>query len=111
MKVRTKLHGDIPVLSVSGDMMNDARSGEIHTSIKDLIKNNHNKVVIDLGKVAWLASVGLGSILASYTSLKNAGGELKLARSTRKIRSVLIFAQLTKIIKDYDTVEQAIASF
>jgi anti-sigma B factor antagonist len=111
MKVRTKLHGDIPVLTVTGDMMNDARSGKIHTSIKDLIKNNHNKVVVDLGKVTWLASVGLGAILASYSSLKNAGGELKLARSTRKIRSVLIFTQLTKIIKDYDTVEQAIASF
>lgn len=111
MKVRTQLHGDIPVLTVSGDMMNDARSGEIHTRIKDLIKNNHNKVVIDLGKAAWLASVGLGAILASYTSLKNAGGDLKLARSTRKIRSVLIFTQLTKILKDYDTVDEAIVSF
>ncbi len=111
MRIKQKLYGDITVLTISGKLRVDAKGIDLHNYVKELIKNNQNKVVLDLGKVTWLASVGLGSILASYTSLKNAGGDLKLARSTRKIRSVLIFTQLIKILKDYDTVKKAVISF
>lgn len=111
MKISEKPHGDVTVLTISGKMMIDAKSTDLHKYIKELILKNQTKIIIDLGKVTWLASVGLGAILASYTSVKNAGGNLKLARSTRKIRSVLIFTQLIKILEDYDTVQEAVDSF
>ena len=111
MRISEKSHGEVIVLTISGKMMIDAKSTDLHKYIKDLIAKNQTNIVIDLGKVTWLASVGLGSILASYTSVKNAGGNLKLARSTRKIRSVLIFTQLIKILEDYDTVNEAVESF
>lgn len=111
MRISEKQHDDITVLTISGKMMIDAKSTDLHKYVKELIEKNQNKVVIDLGKVTWLASVGLGSILASYTSLKNSGGLLKLARSTKKIRSVFIFTQLTKILQDYNTIDEAIDSF
>ncbi len=111
MRISEKSHGEVIVLTISGKMMIDAKSTDLHKYIKDLIEKNQTNIVLDLGKVTWLASVGLGSILASFTSLRNAGGDLKLARSTRKIRSVLIFTQLIKVLKDYDTVAEAVASF
>ena len=111
MKISDKSYGEVTILTISGKMMIDAKSTDLHKYIKDLIAKNQTNIVIDLGKVTWLASVGLGSILASYTSVKNAGGNLKLARSTRKIRSVLIFTQLIKILEDYDTVNEAVESF
>jgi len=111
MRIKENLHDDITVLTISGKMMIDAKSNDLHNYVKNLIQKKQTKVVIDLGKVTWLASVGLGAILASYTSLKNAGGNLKLARSTHKIRSVLIFTQLINVLEDYDTVKEAIESF
>ena len=111
MRISEKLHDDITVLTISGKMMIDAKSSDLHKYVKELITKNQTNIVIDLGKVTWLASVGLGAILASYTSAKNAGGDLKLARSTRKIRSVLIFTQLIQILEDYDTVQEAVESF
>ncbi len=111
MRISEKSHGEVIVLTISGKMMIDAKSTDLHKYIKDLIEKNQTNIVLDLGKVTWLASVGLGAILASFTSLRNAGGDLKLARSTRKIRSVLIFTQLIKVLADYDTVEEAVNSF
>ena len=111
MRIKDQLYDDITVLVISGKMKVGVKNTDLHNHVKELIKNNQNKVVLDLGNVTWLASVGLCSILASYTSLKNAGGNLKLARSTRKIRSVLIFTHLIKILKDYDTVQSAVESF
>ena len=111
MRISEKSYGEVTVLTISGKMMLDASTIDLHKFIKNLIANNQTKIVLDLGKVTWLASIGLGQILASYTSLKNAGGDLKLARSTRKIRSVLIFTQLVKVLEDYDTVKEAVDSF
>lgn len=111
MRISEKSHGEVTIITISGKMMIDAKSTDLHKYIKDLIDKNQTKIVIDLGKVTWFASVGLGAILASYTSLKNAGGNLKLARSTRKIRSVLFFTQLIEVLEDYDTVKEAIDSF
>lgn len=111
MRISEKSHGEVTILTISGKMMIDAKSTDLHKYIKDLIDKNQTKIVIDLGKVTWFASVGLGAILASYTSLKNAGGNLKLARSTRKIRSVLFFTQLIEVLEDYDTVKEAVDSF
>jgi anti-sigma B factor antagonist len=111
MRISEKIHDNITVLTISGKMMIDAKSSDLHKYVKELIAKNQTNIVIDLGKVTWLASVGLGAILASYTSLKNASGDLKLARSTRKIRSVLIFTQLTKVLEDFDTVQEAVNSF
>lgn len=111
MRISEKSHGEVTIITISGKMMIDAKSTDLHKYIKDLIDKNQTKIVIDLGKVTWFASVGLGAILASYTSLKNAGGNLKLARSTRKIRSVLFFTQLIEVLEDYDTVKEAVDSF
>lgn len=111
MKIKEKTSGSVTVLSLSGKMMMDAQSSELHHHVKKLIKSGNKQIVIDLGKVSWLASIGLGAILASYTSLKNASGDLKIARASRKIRSLFIFTQLIDIFKDYDSVDEAVASF
>jgi anti-sigma B factor antagonist len=111
MRIKEKSHNGVTVLSLSGKMMMDAHSSDLHHHVKKLIENGKTQVVIDLGKVSWLASVGLGAILASYTSLKNADGDLKIARASRKIRSLFIFTQLIDIFKDYDSINEAVASY
>ena len=63
---------------------------------------------MDMGKITWFGSTGLGALLASYTSLKDNGGDLKIARATRKIRSVFMFTQIIKVLENYDTVEEAV---
>jgi anti-sigma B factor antagonist len=111
MRIKEKTFDDVTVLSLSGKMMMDAHSSDLHHYVKKLIDSGKKQVVMDLGKVSWLASIGLGAILASYTSLKNADGDLKIARASRKIRSLFIFTQLIDIFKDYDSVDEAVASF
>ncbi|MEE9190427.1 MAG: STAS domain-containing protein [Candidatus Neomarinimicrobiota bacterium] len=111
MRIKEKTYGSVTVLSLSGKMMMDAHSSDLHRHVKKLVDSGKKQVVMDLGKVSWLASIGLGAILASYTSLKNADGDLKIARASRKIRSLFIFTQLIDIFKDYDSVDEAVASF
>ena len=110
MRIKETEKDDVIVLTLSGKMMLDAKSTSLHDYVKDLIQQGKNKVVMDMGKITWFGSTGLGALLASYTSLKDNDGDLKIARATRKIRSVFMFTQIIKVLENYDTVEEAVTA-
>lgn len=111
MRIKETVKGDVTLLILSGKMMNGPASIHLHPYIKELIEKGQTKIVVDMGKVKWFSSTGLGSLLASYTSLVNAGGDLRIARPTRKIYSVFMATQLTKVFDSFDTIEEAIESY
>lgn len=110
MRIKETEMDGVVVLTLSGKMMLDAKSESLHDYVKDLIQKGKNKIVMDMGKITWFGSTGLGALLASYTSLKDSDGDLKIARATRKIRSVFMFTQIIKVLENYDTVEEAVAA-
>ncbi|MEE9167494.1 MAG: STAS domain-containing protein [Candidatus Neomarinimicrobiota bacterium] len=111
MKIKESTKGDVTVLTLSGRMINGPQSVLLHPYIKDLIEKGQKEIVVDMGKVKWFSSTGLGSLLASYTSLRNAGGDLKIARPTRKIYSVFMATQLIQVFQSFETVEKAVESY
>ena len=111
MRIKETIQGDITILSLSGKMMNGPESVHLHPYVKELIEKGQTRIVVDMGKVKWFSSTGLGSLLASYTSLRNADGDLRIARPTRKIYSVFMATQLIKVFKNFDTIEEAVESY
>jgi len=111
MKIKETTEGNVTVLTLSGKMMNGSQSIDLHPYVKELIEKDQLNVVVDMGKVKWFSSTGLGALLASATSLRNAGGDLKIARATRKISSVFFMMELTSVFESFETVEEAVASF
>jgi anti-sigma B factor antagonist len=92
-------------------MMAGPELDKIHDKIKELVAKGTRKLVIDLGEVDLMDSRGLGVLVAAYTSLKNEKGELKLARITNKIQSLLVITHLTTVFKTYPSAEEALKSF
>ena len=111
MKVKEKMEGDVAVLQLSGKLLGGPETKEIHDHIKGLVADNIKKIVVDLSRVKWMNSSGLGILMASYTTLKNAEGDLVLANITDKVNSLLMITQLMTIFKSFDTVDRAVASF
>ena len=110
MKIKEKIENHIAVLSLSGKMMGGPETMALHEHIRGLINDGINKIVIDLSGVKWINSSGLGVLMASMTTIKNANGQLKLANVTEKVESLLMITQLIRIFETYETIERAIAS-
>lgn len=91
--------------------MGGPETAEIHTRVKELVANGVKKVIIDLGKVTWMNSTGLGALMSSLTTLRNAEGELKIARATDKVKSLFMVTKLITIFDSYDSVEEALKAF
>ena len=51
------------------------------------------------------------NLVEKYTTVKNGGGELKLANLTEKIESLFVITKLNIVFANYATVEDAIESF
>lgn len=111
MAVKEKIIGNVAVLMVSGKLMGGNETREVHEKVKSLINDGLKKVVIDLSKVKWLNSQGLGMLMACFTSLRNAGGDLRIAGATDRVNSLLMITKLITIFETFETADRAVATF
>ena len=109
MRIKEKQKGDVTLLTLKGDMIHD--KVDLHPYVKNLIEDGKKKIVVDLRHIKWFSSTGLGALMAAYTSLKNADGEMKIARPSRKIYSLIYQMELREVFDTFDTVDEAIEDF
>ncbi len=107
MKFKDYLEGDVVVFEISGKIMGGEETTMFHGKIHEYINQKKNKIVVDLAKVDWMNSVGLGMLISAMTTVKNAGGRFVLANIT-KIESILTVTRLITVFEHYDSREEAI---
>lgn len=111
MTIKEKMHGDVAVLALKGNLMGEPDTTDVRDKVYSLLQDDVKKIVLDLGKVKWINSSGLGALIAAMTSVKNKNGELRLAHITEKVESIFMITQLIKVFKTYETVDRAVASY
>ncbi|HEX9750136.1 MAG TPA: STAS domain-containing protein [candidate division Zixibacteria bacterium] len=111
MKLTHREQDGVVILEPKGKIMGGPDATVLHEQIHELISQSKLRVVIDLAKVDWMNSTGLGILIAGLTTLRDNKGDLKLACVTDKIQSLLTITKLITVFDAYDTVEEAIAGF
>ena len=111
MKLSSKEQAGVVVLEPRGKIMGGPDASLLHDKLHECIEGSKNRIIIDLGQVDWMNSTGLGILISSYTTLRNNGGELKLANVTDKIKSLLTITKLVSVFEAFDSVDEAVASF
>jgi len=111
MKLTSREENGVIILEPKGKIMGGPDATVLHDQLHDLINQKKKQVVIDLAKVEWMNSTGLGILISGLTTLRNNGGELKLARVTDKIESLLTITKLITVFESFDNVEEAVKSF
>ncbi len=111
MKISESIKGDKVVIALEGKVMGGPDATMFHGKLHEYVNSGKRKVVIDLGKVEWMSSVGLGMLISAMTTMKSNDGELKLANVTQSIESLLTITRLVTIFKAYDSVDDALAAF
>jgi anti-sigma B factor antagonist len=111
MRFKDKIEDGIGVLTMKGKLLGYPETEDLHGEIKSFLGQKVDKIVIDLNGVSWMNSMGVGSLMRCLTTVRNAGGDLRLARMSEKARSVFVITQLISIFKIFETVNEAVASF
>ncbi|MBI3579213.1 MAG: STAS domain-containing protein [Ignavibacteriales bacterium] len=111
MKLVTKDSKGITLIELKGNVMGGPDASSLNEELHKLIDGGKSKIVVDLGEVKFMNSSGLGMLIGALSTVRNAGGDLKLARATEKIQSLLVVTKLVRVFEHHDTVAEAIASF
>lgn len=111
MQIKEKVESDVAVLTLKGDLLGEPDTTSIRDKIHSLVNDDMKNVVIDLGGVNYMNSSGLGSLISALTTMRNAGGDLRLARVGGKVQNLFVMTQLVKVFDTYETVDRALVSY
>ncbi len=111
MKLAQKEVDDVVILELSGKIMGGPDATILNDHLHELIESDRKNVVADLSQVSWMNSSGLGILISALTTIRNAGGDLKLANMTDRIKSLLVITKLLNVFDTYDSIEEAVASY
>ncbi len=111
MKVKTRSVDGVSILDLSGRITMGDGTVTLRDAVKDAVSKGNLKVLLNLADVDYIDSSGIGELVSAYTSVKNAGGELKLLHLTKKVHDLL---QITKLYTVFDVKDDegvAVGSF
>ena len=110
LKISSKKVNGVTVVYCSGRIVFGDETASLRETVKNLLGESL-QVVLNLGGVSYIDSGGLGTLVGLYTSAKAAGGNVKLANLTQRVRDQLVLTKLVTVFEFYDSEEQAVASF
>jgi anti-sigma B factor antagonist len=106
-----KLVSGVMVLVLRGRVTLGEETEALRERIRQLVAAGHSRIVLDLGEVNYIDSVGLSTLVASYTSARRDGGDLKLLNLTRRVHDLLQITRLSTVFDVYDDLDAAVGSF
>ncbi len=111
MNINEKSTDGVVILELSGKIIGGPDASLLNDKLHQLIESRKTNVVADLEKVNWMNSSGLGILIGGLTTMRNAGGDLKLANITDRIQSLLMITKLLTVFETFDSIDKAIESF
>ncbi len=111
MKFTTDEQYNAVVITLKGNVMGGPGGSKLHDTLHELKDRDKTNVVVDLSKVKFMNSSGLGMLISGMTTMRNAGGDLRLANAADRIQSLLIITKLITVFKHFETVDAAVASY
>jgi anti-anti-sigma factor len=98
------------VLTPHRELMGGNETRELREAVEEILAAGVPKIVVDLGNISWMNSLGVASLVATHVSCIKRGGWLRVARVGRRIHDIFLVTHLVRILDTYDTVEEALAA-
>jgi anti-sigma B factor antagonist len=106
LKQRSTATGEL-VIEAKGKITIGDGDVQLRRYIKGILEEGNTKLILDLKHVNYCDSAGVGELVSTYTSVKNAGAKLILVGVTGKILSLLEITQLLRVFEIYGDVAEA----
>jgi anti-sigma B factor antagonist len=111
LEVRQKEVEGIFVLELHGRLVVGSESTEFRRKIMQLISDDHKSIILDMKRVDFIDSTGLGTLVVAHMQLQKAGGSVKLLNVSKRNVQLLILTKLSTVFEMFDDEQTAINSF
>ena len=111
MKFNTSEVYNAAVFSFKGKLMGGPEAQDFHDALQGYLDQGKKNIIVDMRGVKFVNSSGIGNLVRGFSTVKDAGGQLKLAGVTDKIDGLLSITKLNSVFEQHKTVEDAANSF
>ena len=101
---------DIEILRLEGYV--DAHTfTDFEEELTKLVEGGHYHLLLDLEKLTYINSTGLGLLMATFRQVRQHGGDLVIAKMSDKITNIFNLLGFSRLIHTYATEEEAMQKF
>ncbi len=111
MKVNVRSEGEVSVVDLSGKITIGEGDVVLRETVETLLKEGRSKIVLNLARISYMDSAGIGELVACYKRSREKGGQLKLLNPSGKVYDLLQLTKLEEIFETFKDEGEAIQSF
>jgi anti-sigma B factor antagonist len=110
LQIHEEQNGGVVVLRVVGFL--DAHTApQFEKTLARAVERGLCRIVVDCGGLSYISSTGLGVFMAFVDSVRDAGGDIKLAAVGPKVYKVFDLLGFPKLFEFHPSVEDALPGF
>ena len=101
----------VTIIDLAGKVTIGGSNKHLHDAIKRLVHEGKNQIILNLAKVTYIDSSGLGELVSGYSTLKANNGFLKLLNVPGKVIDLMVITKLYTVFEIYESEEESVNSF
>lgn len=110
MNITVSHQNSVTIFAISGSV-DSLNADQLTASFASGLNDGRVKLVADFAAVSYTSSAGLRSLLSAVKDSRRLGGDLRIAAVQPDVLRVLSLSGFTSIIKMFDDVDAAVASY
>lgn len=109
--IRQREREGITILDLEGRITAGEESTILYDCIRGLVNQGVKNVILSLAGVEYIDSTGLGRLVVCYTTLRKAGGAMKLLNLNKRNIELLVYTKLATVFEIFNDEQDAVNSF
>ena len=109
MKVSTLTKDKFAILKFEVDKITGYEAQEFQESLLNSLEKGFKLIIVDLSKIKFISSWGIGMLIHGLTTTRNRGGEFKIACAADSVLSVFEKVKIDKVLNISNTLEKAMS--
>ncbi len=111
LEIRERQREGVVILDLDGRITAGEEAARLRDTLRALAAEGKTRVILNLRDVDYIDSTGLGTLVMGFTTLRKAGGMLKLLHLSRRNIELLVFTKLETVFEIFDDELDAVNSF
>ena len=111
MKATIRKIGEVSVIDLSGKITIGEGDVVLRERVGELLDGGERRILLNLEKVKYMDSAGIGELVACYKRAKEKEGTVKLLNPSGKVYDLLQLTKLEEVFDTYRDEKEALVSF
>lgn len=110
LDIKTREVDGVSIVTLSGRIVFGDGSNALRSTVKNLIAEGKQKIVLNMSSIEYIDSAGLGMLVAAHISMKAHGAALCLCGLDDRSQELLQITKLSTVFQVRSTEADAVAS-